>query len=95
MTTTDFDARAATLHRFRSVLAPSGILCIADLDTDDGTFHGPDVDVHHGFDREALGAMARQSGLATVAFRTAHVMTTAVGDEMRRSPIFLMVAGAS
>ena len=38
--------------------------------------------------------MARQSGFATVEFRTAHVMTKAVGDGMRRYPIFLMVAGA-
>jgi ubiquinone/menaquinone biosynthesis C-methylase UbiE len=84
---------AAILHRFHTALAPAGILCIADLDTEDGSFHGPDVDVHHGFDRVALGAMARQSGFATVEFCTAHVMTKAVGDEMRRYPIFLMVAG--
>ena len=33
------------------------------------------------------------SGFATVAFSTAHVMTKAVGDDLRRYPIFLMVAG--
>lgn len=83
---------AAILQRFRAVLAEPGYLCIADLDAEDGSFHGAGVDVHLGFDREELGAMARRAGFATVDFSTAHVMTKAVGSEMRRFPIFLMVA---
>jgi trans-aconitate methyltransferase len=86
---------AAILRRFRAALAQPGLLCIADLDTEDGSFHGPDVDVHHGFDRDALGAMARQCGFARVEFSTAHAVSKAVGDEARRYPIFLMVAGTT
>jgi trans-aconitate methyltransferase len=83
---------AAILHRLRAALAQPGFLCIADLDTEDGSFHGAGVDVHHGFDRNMLGTMARRSGFTTAEFCTAHVMTKAVGDDMRRYPIFLMVA---
>jgi ubiquinone/menaquinone biosynthesis C-methylase UbiE len=36
---------------FRSLLNRGGWLCHADLDTEDGSFHGPEVDVHHGFER--------------------------------------------
>lgn len=83
---------AAILQRLRAALAEPGYLCIADLDAEDGSFHGAGVDVHLGFDRERLGAMARRAGFAAVDFSTAHVMTKAVGSEMRRFPIFLMVA---
>jgi trans-aconitate methyltransferase len=85
----------AILQRFRAALATPGYLCIADLDTEDGSFHGPDVDVHHGFDRGALAGMARDAGFATVEFSTAHVMTKDVGGVPRRFPIFLMVAATA
>ncbi len=83
---------AAILERFRAVLRDPGCLCIADLDTEDGSFHGPGFDGHLGFDRDALGALARRAGFATVEFSTAHVMTMAVGGATRSFPIFLMVA---
>jgi len=83
---------AAILQRFRAALGEPGYLCIADLDTEDGSFHGAGVDVHRGFDRDALAAAARRAGFAAVEFSTAHVMTKAVGSEARRFPIFLMVA---
>jgi ubiquinone/menaquinone biosynthesis C-methylase UbiE len=85
----------AILRRFREVLATPGYLCIADLDTEDGSFHGSGVDVHHGFDRERLAEIARAAGFATVEFSTAHVLTKKVGGEERRFPIFLMVAATA
>lgn len=83
---------AAILRRFRDVLAQPGTLCIADLDTEDGSFHGAGFDGHLGFDREALAADARAAGFAAVDFSTAHVITREVGGEARRFPVFLMVA---
>jgi 2-methylcitrate dehydratase PrpD/SAM-dependent methyltransferase len=82
----------AILRRFGDALAKDGYLCIADLDREDGSFHGPEVDVHHGFDRAALGAKARAAGFASVEFSTAHVMTKDVGGTPTPFPIFLMVA---
>lgn len=42
------------LEAFHAMLNPGGWLCFADLDAEDGSFHGPQVDVHHGFARETV-----------------------------------------
>ena len=85
----------AILRRFRDVLRPGGFLCIADLDSEDGSLHGAGFDGHRGFDREALAARARHAGFATVRFVTAYEMKKAVGGSERVFPIFLMVAGTA
>jgi len=61
----------AVLAKFFALLEPDGLLCIADLDAEDGSFHGPDVDVHHGFDREVLAGQLRGSGFEVKGFTTA------------------------
>jgi ubiquinone/menaquinone biosynthesis C-methylase UbiE len=80
------------LRRFRAVLKQPGFLCIADLDTEDGSFHGASFDGHHGFDRGELAEKARAAGFASVRFTTAYEMSKAVADGQRTFPIFLMVA---
>ncbi len=80
------------LRRFHDVLARSGVLCIADLDREDGSFHGPGFDGHNGFDRAELAAKARQAGFADVRFTTAYEMKKEAGGAMRTFPIFLMIA---
>jgi len=82
----------AILRRFHEVLAPGGWLCVADLDAEDGAFHGAGFDGHLGFDRVALEAKARAAGFATVAMSTAYEMQKAAGGAMRTFPIFLMAA---
>lgn len=54
------------LAAFRNMLEPGGWLCIADLDAEDGSFHGPGVNVHHGFDREALRKDLTAAGFMNV-----------------------------
>jgi ubiquinone/menaquinone biosynthesis C-methylase UbiE len=81
------------LRRFSEVLNRPGFLCIADLDTEDGAFHGEGFDGHLGFDRDALEKKARSAGFASVRFTTAYEMTKAVAGGQRTFPIFLMVAG--
>lgn len=83
------------LRIFRDLLQPDGYLCIADLDSEDGSFHGAGFDGHRGFDREALAARARHAGFATVRFVTAYEMKKAVAGNERVFPIFLMVAGTA
>lgn len=75
------------LRQFHDLLAPGGHLCIADLDAEDGSFHGLDVDVHHGFDRTALGTQLRDAGFVDVRFDTALVMQR----PERAYPVFLAV----
>jgi ubiquinone/menaquinone biosynthesis C-methylase UbiE len=80
------------LHVFHELLAPGGYLCVADLDQEDGSFHGPEVDVHHGFDRADLGRRAAQAGFAGVQFQTVF----SIAKERERGtadyPVFLMTA---
>jgi ubiquinone/menaquinone biosynthesis C-methylase UbiE len=83
------------LRRFRAVLKQPGFLCIADLDTEDGSFHGAGFDGHRGFDRADLAVKARAAGFATVRFSTAHEMNKDVAGGTRTFPIFLMVAGTA
>ena len=71
---------AGILERFRTALATPGFLCIADLDAEDGSFHGAGFDGHLGFDRGDLAAKARRAGFASAEFTTAYRLTKAVGD---------------
>lgn len=83
----------AFLERAWRLLAPSGVLAIADLDPEDGSFHGPDVlDVHRGFDREVLRRRLELAGFGSVEFETAHAMVRQVGDGSVRYPIFLCIS---
>jgi len=45
------------LRKFYDLLNPAGYLAIADLYAEDGSFHGPDADVHKGFDPDKLRSM--------------------------------------
>ena len=80
------------LQRFHAALAARGLLCIADLDAEDGSFHGTGFDGHLGFDRARLGTLAREAGFATAEFSTAHEIEKKVDGQSRRFPVFLMVA---
>lgn len=82
----------AILRIFHDLLNPGGTLCIADLDQEDGSFHGPEVDVHHGFDRADLGRRAAQTGFADVRFQTVFSIAKARETGTRDYPVFLMTA---
>jgi ubiquinone/menaquinone biosynthesis C-methylase UbiE len=56
------------LAKFAEMLEEGGCLCIVDLEREDGSFHGPDVDVHHGFDRPELSKALSGAGFTDVEF---------------------------
>lgn len=80
----------ALLRALFAHLRPGGLLALADLDAEDGTFHPADAEgvFHAGFDRVALGEKLRAAGFVDVAFDTA----TTVQKEGRSYPIFLVTA---
>lgn len=55
------------LAAFHELLNADGWLCIADLDAEDGSFHGEGARVHHGFERGALRAALAAAGFADIA----------------------------
>ncbi len=83
------------LPLLRAALVPGGTLCVADLDAEDGSFHGPGAGVHHGFDRAALGARLRAAGFGEPAFSTVHQIERVVDGATRRFDVFLAVARAA
>lgn len=80
------------LRVFHDLLKPGGYLCVADLDQEDGSFHGPDVDVHHGFDQAELSRRAAQAGFAEMRFQTVFSIAKEQEDGTRDYPVFLMTA---
>jgi ubiquinone/menaquinone biosynthesis C-methylase UbiE len=82
----------AILRRFAEVLVPGGVLCIADLDAEDGSFHGAGFDGHHGFHRDALREAAQAAGFDDVRFTTAYEVRKPAGGAIKTFPVFLMVA---
>ena len=96
----DLIASAMTLHHVRDTarllqtfhrhLNDSGRLALADLDTEDGSFHPPETPgiFHHGFDRAELGRLLEEQGFERIEFSTVH---TIAGDE-KDYPVFLVTA---
>ncbi|MBL9014353.1 MAG: methyltransferase domain-containing protein [Myxococcales bacterium] len=80
----------ALLRTLFAHLAPGGRIALADLDTEDGTFHPPATEgvFHHGFDRAALRAELVEIGFSDVRFVTA----CEIERDGRRYPVFLATA---
>ena len=93
------DQTEALLAAFYEMLLPGGTVAIADLDTEHGLFHGPDVAAsvyHHGFDRDAFKDRLCWAGFVDAKGATAHVIRKPiVGGEMRDFPVFLIVGHRS
>lgn len=81
------------LTKFHAVLKADGILVVADLDKEDGTFHSTGISYFHdGFARDELQQMVEAAGFGEVKFSTGYVIRKKVGEGEREYPVFLMVA---
>jgi 2-polyprenyl-3-methyl-5-hydroxy-6-metoxy-1,4-benzoquinol methylase len=83
------------LQRFRPLLAAHGVLLIADLDREDGSFHQDPTGVeHHGFKRDWILNALWDAGFRMADIGTAHtiVKPAASGGEPRNYPVFFIAA---
>ena len=82
------------LLEFYRVTNPDGYLCIADLDLDDGQFHGEnDTVFHNGFNRATLRSLLERTGFADIRDRMAATVKKPAGDGRLRSfGVFLITA---
>lgn len=81
----------AAYHR----LEDSGILAIADLYQEDGSFHQhrPSFQGHHGFDVEALSVQAKDCGFDVLSVEPIFTMEKENQSGQRKSyPLFLLLA---
>lgn len=84
---------ALMIQRFAEHLKPGALIALADLDSEDGSFHPPETEgiFHHGFDREAFTLLLQKAGFQNIEFLTAHV----VEKDGRDFPIFLVLGEKS
>jgi len=78
---------------FNSILNKNGYLCIADLVTEDGSFHykHPGFDGHNGFDKDELTAILVKNGFTVVLYKIFFVIEKQMENETKKFPLFLMI----
>lgn len=82
----------AILQRFHALLKQNGVVCIADLDQEDGSFHGADFEGHKGFNRQALQQALQKTGFQNIRFQTVTRVTRQVDGQPKDFPVFLCCA---
>jgi len=83
---------AALLRLWFELLLPGGRLGVADLDTEDGSFHGDNTGVYHqGFERSGVQALLEEAGFRQVRATTAaSVVKKIAGQGPREFTVFLI-----
>ncbi len=75
--------------KFYNMLEEGGFIAIADLDSEDGTFHSDNTGVFHfGFERESLEEVAKEVGFKEISFELA----SSISKPHCEFTIFLMTA---
>ncbi len=83
-------------RQLRPCLRPGGWIALADLDTEDGTFHRDPTGVyHHGFDRSLVCQWLRDAGFKDATARDAYRIERPSADgKPRQYPVFLVTGRA-
>ena len=81
------------IGKFHTLLSTGGYVAIADLYSEDGSFHGMDVtDVHRGFDIEKLARQMEMKGFRNVQHKKVYVMKrSSEQGSVKEFPTFLLV----
>lgn len=80
------------LNRLSQMLKPDGILFIADLYSEDGTFHDDDFQGHHGFDINKLTKHLHKASFIQITHEKAFVVEKIKHDMVRHYDGFLLMA---
>jgi len=77
------------LSKMYDMLPEDGFIALADLDSEDGTFHSDNRGVFHfGFDRDKLVEVVKKVGFRAVKIETANT----INKPHRSFPVFLLTA---
>ena len=78
---------SALFEKFYKMLPVNGTIALADLDTEDGSFHKVNRGVHHlGFDRDGFLGFAKKAGFKNLKIQTASIIEKPYG----KYPVFLL-----
>ena len=81
------------ITKFYNLLNPGGFLAIADLYSEDGSFHGEGFTGHKGFDIEILSNQIRKQGFTNISHRKCFVINKKISDtETKQFDVFLLIA---
>jgi ubiquinone/menaquinone biosynthesis C-methylase UbiE len=80
------------ISKFHQLLQPGGWLAIADLYTEDGTFHSPGFAGHKGFDPEKMEQILSASGFKQIDIRPCYSVKKMIGEQLKDFPVFLLTA---
>jgi ubiquinone/menaquinone biosynthesis C-methylase UbiE len=76
MTIHHIEDTLALFKKFHSLLKENGTIAIADLDSEDGSFHTDDTGVFHcGFDRDEFAQMVKSAGFKNIKIQNASTIT--------------------
>jgi ubiquinone/menaquinone biosynthesis C-methylase UbiE len=81
------------LGKFSSMIRPGGYIAIADLYSEDSSFHGHGFTGHKGFDAGVLAAKLERHGFREVKHSTVfNIEKMTDGDKRKQFGVFLMTA---
>lgn len=87
MTIHHLEDTKALFSKLYTMLNEGGFIAIADLDSEDGSFHSDNAGVfHHGFERETLEKQAKEIGFKEIGFELA----STINKPHREFTVFLM-----
>lgn len=78
--------------RFYDMLNVGGFLAIADLYSEDGSFHGDGFSGHNGFELKYLTNELENAGFHNISFEQCFVIKKMNKEGIRDFPVFLMIA---
>ena len=89
MTIHHIEDQKALFAKFYNMLEEGGVIAIADLDSEDGSFHSDNRGVFHfGFEREILEQIAKEVGFKEINF----ALASTIDKPHRTFTVFLMTA---
>jgi tRNA (cmo5U34)-methyltransferase len=81
------------IDKFHGLLRPGGHLAIADLYSEDGSFHGDGFHGHKGFDPGLLSALLEKCGFTGLSHRKVYTIDKVISENGRKNfDLFLMTA---
>ena len=81
------------IAKFYNLLNPRGYLAIADLYSEDGSFHGEGFTGHKGFDPTELSSLLLKPGFENISHRQCFVINKKISEtETKQFDVFLLIA---
>jgi ubiquinone/menaquinone biosynthesis C-methylase UbiE len=81
------------LSKFYKLLNPGGFIAIADLYSEDGSFHGEGFTGHNGFDIEKLSVQIEKYGFMNISHRRCYTINKKISDTITKPfDVFLVTA---